>query len=253
MVVIAPPGAPTLNSIANADGDGNYTVSWSSVSGATGYTLQEADNSGFTGATTAYSGSGTSTAISGKAPGTYYYRVRASNAGGNSTWSNTRSVLVKAWVYLPLALRNYVTYFEGPWEREPNDTWQQANGPLVSGRTYYGTFTSSADVQDYFSIYLVNSRSVELWLTNIGNGHNYDLTLRNTALQLVGYSGEVGNANEHIRTEALAPGWYYIQVYNRSNTGSTKAYYLIVDPATTLNMDEAPTSVPQPTPLPPKP
>ena len=88
--------ALTLNSIANADGDGNYTVAWSSISGATSCTLQEATNSTFTGATTAYSGSGTSTAISGKTPGTYYYRVRASNAGGDSAWSNTQAVVVVA-------------------------------------------------------------------------------------------------------------------------------------------------------------
>ncbi len=88
------PDEPVLNAISNTDGDGNYTVSWSAASGATGYELQEATNADFTGAATAYSGSGTSTSISGKADGTYYYRVRASNAYGYSGWSNTESVVV---------------------------------------------------------------------------------------------------------------------------------------------------------------
>lgn len=88
------PAAPTLNSISNPDGDGNYTVSWSASSGATGYTLQEDDNASFTSPTTAYSGAATSTNISGKGPGTYYYRVNASNSYGTSGWSNVQSVVV---------------------------------------------------------------------------------------------------------------------------------------------------------------
>ena len=96
VVVVASPSAPTLNTITNADGDGNYTVSWNSVSNATSYTLQEATNNNFTNATTAYSGSSISTLISTKLPGTYYYRVRASNAGGNSGWSNIQTVVVVA-------------------------------------------------------------------------------------------------------------------------------------------------------------
>jgi hypothetical protein len=35
-----------LDPIDNSDGDGSYTVSWSSVSGATEYILQEDDNAG---------------------------------------------------------------------------------------------------------------------------------------------------------------------------------------------------------------
>jgi serine protease len=88
------PAAPTLNPISNGDGDGNYTVSWSASTGATSYLLQEDDNSGFSSPATAYSGANTSWAASGKPNGTYYYRVRASNAIGPSGWSNTQSTVV---------------------------------------------------------------------------------------------------------------------------------------------------------------
>jgi hypothetical protein len=88
------PDVPTLYTIDNADKNGDYTVSWSASSGATGYTLQEANNASFTGAMPVYSGSGTSTSITGKAAGTYYYRVNASNGYGSSGWSNVQSVTV---------------------------------------------------------------------------------------------------------------------------------------------------------------
>jgi len=90
------PSAPVLDDISNPDGDGDYTVSWSAVSGATGYTLEEDDNAGFSSPTAVYSGSGTSKSITGKDAGTYYYRVNASNASGSSDWSNVRSVVVTA-------------------------------------------------------------------------------------------------------------------------------------------------------------
>lgn len=86
--------APTLSPINNPDGDGNYQVSWSAVSGATGYTLQEDDNADFSSPTTRYSGANTQVAISGQAVGLWYYRVRAIAGGAESPWSNTVSVQV---------------------------------------------------------------------------------------------------------------------------------------------------------------
>ena len=82
------PAAPVLNAIANADGDGNYTVSWNASANATSYLLQEDDNNAFSSPTTVYSGAGTSWNATGKAVGTYYYRVQASNTWGTSGWSN---------------------------------------------------------------------------------------------------------------------------------------------------------------------
>jgi len=89
-----PSSPPVLNDISNPDGDGNYTVSWSAVSGATSYTMEEDDNAAFSSPTTVYSGSGTSESITGKDLGTYYYRVKASNEFGSTDWSNTKSVVV---------------------------------------------------------------------------------------------------------------------------------------------------------------
>lgn len=87
--------APTLDPIANADGDGDYTVDWSDVVGANSYTLEEDDNASFTTPTTCYSGGDVQYTVSGQATGVWYYRVRASNTARDSEWSNVESTSVK--------------------------------------------------------------------------------------------------------------------------------------------------------------
>ena len=80
---VAPPGTPA-NVRAEAGTD-SVTVSWGSVSGATGYKLL------FNGAL--YIVTGNSKTISGLKPGTeYVYSVCASNAGGNSAFSAEQTV-----------------------------------------------------------------------------------------------------------------------------------------------------------------
>jgi hypothetical protein len=88
------PEPPVLNPIDNSDGDGNFSVSWSAVSSAAAYTLEEDEDAAFSSPAAVYSGGDTSTAIIGRDVGTYYYRVRASSAAGPSDWSNVQSVVV---------------------------------------------------------------------------------------------------------------------------------------------------------------
>ena len=90
------PDAPVLNAISNEDGDGTYTVSWSSSVGANSYTLQEDVSADFSNPTTVYAGFDTSTAISGRDVGMYYYRAKASNAYASSGFSSVESVEVTA-------------------------------------------------------------------------------------------------------------------------------------------------------------
>ena len=146
--------------------------------------------------------------LSGRGATRYYYRVRAQNSFGLSAWSNVHTVDVL-------------------WEHEPNDDpASQANGPLVSGVTYYGQFTTTADIKDYYFIELASSQSVDIWLGNQASGQDYDLVLRDAALTIVGYSGNVGNTDESILTHPLPPGKYYIQVYNHGGRTTTQAYHL---------------------------
>jgi len=91
-VTIPPSSAPTLSVPAGTNVTGSYSVSWTAISGATSYTLQEQLNGGSWSAS--YSGSLTSQGYSGKGNGTYGYQVQACNAGGCSGWSATQSITV---------------------------------------------------------------------------------------------------------------------------------------------------------------
>lgn len=82
-----PPGAPASISVPAISSTGSYTISWGAASGTvTAYQLYEAGNAGFSGENLAYSGTGTSQAISGKGNGSYYYRVRACNGSPCSAY-----------------------------------------------------------------------------------------------------------------------------------------------------------------------
>ena len=90
--VKVPPGAPTLTA-PSSDSDGSYTVTWTAVSNATKYELEERTGNGSW--QDSYSGSSRSKALSGKAANSYTYRVRACAGDANcGSWSATASVSV---------------------------------------------------------------------------------------------------------------------------------------------------------------
>lgn len=72
----APPSilTPTLHS------NGSFTISWAAATGGvTAYEVYQSTSSNFATKTLVYNGSNTSFTLSGLAPGTYYYEVRACN------------------------------------------------------------------------------------------------------------------------------------------------------------------------------
>jgi hypothetical protein len=88
------PDTPLLLPISNPGGSNNYLVDWSDVVGATAYELQEDDNPSFLSPTLYNAGVSSQYQITGQQAGTWYYQAWASNAAGNSPWSNTESVIV---------------------------------------------------------------------------------------------------------------------------------------------------------------
>ncbi|HZY41766.1 MAG TPA: S8 family serine peptidase, partial [Anaerolineae bacterium] len=87
------PNTPVLVAINNPGSANIYSVVWNPAVGATTYILQEDDNASFS-SPTSVSGAGTSRVFINMPVGTYYYRVKATNAYGDSPWSTTRSTTV---------------------------------------------------------------------------------------------------------------------------------------------------------------
>ena len=98
--VTATPSAPTANA-ASGETSSGFTANWSSASGATGYRLDVSTSSTFSSFLSGYNnldvGNVLSRSVSGLSAGTtYYYRVRAYNAGGTSGNSATISVTTQS-------------------------------------------------------------------------------------------------------------------------------------------------------------
>jgi uncharacterized repeat protein (TIGR01451 family) len=87
------PEIPTLNPIPYTDRRYEYTISWSAAERAEKYVLEEDDDPAFSDPQTLYVGPATSYSRLNP-PGTYYHRVKARNAWGDSGWSNTESATV---------------------------------------------------------------------------------------------------------------------------------------------------------------
>jgi hypothetical protein len=91
------PGIPVLNPISfNPAISNSYTVSWGKVPYADSYELEQSTESTFTNPQVVFQGAAISKVMAGQDEGTYYYRVRATNASGSGLYSNVRSVTVRS-------------------------------------------------------------------------------------------------------------------------------------------------------------
>jgi len=91
-----PPSTPVVaDPGSNVASGASYTVSWSSVTGAASYTIEEATNNSFSGATSqTVSSTSQSFSRNVSAVTTYYYHVRSNSTVGNSGWSNVVDITV---------------------------------------------------------------------------------------------------------------------------------------------------------------
>ncbi len=106
-VAVPPLPAPPLHNIPNLDKDDTYTVTWSTMISATGYILEESNSRYFDAPTQVYSDTGAVHNVVGQDLGTWHYRVRATEATGNSPWSFVKNVRVAPYeIFLPLVMRN---------------------------------------------------------------------------------------------------------------------------------------------------
>lgn len=91
-VLLPPAGAPSISAPAT-NSSGAYTVTWTAIAMTTSYRLEESTNGGAW--TLIHDEGSTGRSMSGKASGTYKYRVQACNTSGCSAWSLTPTVSVQ--------------------------------------------------------------------------------------------------------------------------------------------------------------
>lgn len=140
------------------------------------------------------------------------------------------------WQHLPLVVRYpeptttpTATALPPCWpDCEPNETFRQAHGPLASGQGYQGHIESETDQNDYFFVDMGTAHTIEVSLRNIPVGANYHLYLYDSVQNLVGYSGNAGNADEYILTNPLLASRYYVRVQRVAGFSPAQAYLLQV-------------------------
>jgi len=88
----AVPTAPTGFAVPASSNTGSAGLSWNVQNQATSYTVQQSSNGGAW--STIYTGSGTTTSVSGLAAGSYSYQVEACNSYGCSPWTSGGPMVV---------------------------------------------------------------------------------------------------------------------------------------------------------------
>jgi len=131
--------------------------------------------------------------------------------------------------FLPIVMKGYCGC--GPDSYEPNDWCEQAYGPLTSGQTYQSWIScydrATYKKSDYFYIDISTTNAINIYLTDIPAGTDYDLYLyRNPCDNPVAKSDGTGSS-ETISYTPPATGRYYIRVYGYRGS-STSPYSLRV-------------------------
>lgn len=155
--------------------------------------------------------------------GSQHVTVTASNPCAVTVSAfHTITIESETWyVYLPLALRNHISDLY-----EPNDTPEQAYGPLVSGTPYFGLFPDSADTFDYYYIDILTLEPIDIHLT-VPAQLDLDLWLYRGQTAVSG-SGTVGKGiDEALEFTPEQTGIYHILVYRAVGSHPTASYALV--------------------------
>ncbi len=126
---------------------------------------------------------------------------------------------------LPLALRNYPPEYTAPCEQEPNDSRTDANGPIISGRSYCGGNTGGGTDNDFFSFNKASGGTVVVSVTGLGSSGQ--VRLLNALGNQVGYAGGAPFQISCGGAPCAAAGPYYVQVVTTADQGSQQ-YTLVV-------------------------
>jgi hypothetical protein len=140
------PAAPSFT--ARALSTTQVSLSWNSVSGATGYLVDEWINGGWS-QIGSFGGNATGATVNGLTPNTtYYFDVAACNSDGN-TWADSQSVTTLATITPPAAPSFTATALSGTqvslsWNSVPGATGYLVDEWINGGWSQVGSFDSNA-------------------------------------------------------------------------------------------------------------
>ena len=139
-------------------------------------------------------------------------------------------------VYVPLVVKSIIC-FEGPWENEPNNDAQHANGPLCSGQEYFGY---PNDRDDYFSISPLTDGLITVDLT-YDPGEGMQLQLFYQTVDEAHRMGFCGLLPCHIEYTGSA-GMYYIWIFTAPEQQNSTSLYTLQATFPTPTPTSTPTS-----------
>jgi hypothetical protein len=111
---------------------------------------------------------------------------------------------------------------------EPNDSMLKASGPLMPGEEYHG-FISAKDDIDYFFLEIETPQIIELSLTDIPPGTDYDLYLVTGEEDVLKDSARSGQEDESIEYTTSSVGVFYVLVLPFENFSPEEPYSLQMD------------------------
>lgn len=153
-------------------------------------------------------------------PGTYYVKIEERGNDGVIPVYNLSLTTWGCRLYLPLVLKDYKPFFEGPFEMEDNDSPAQANGPLRSGQDYQGY---PDDDNDYFHFTSTASGTITVNMTG-HTGTGVQVLLYDQDFSMV----QVDNTPPYAINYSAAPGKYSVRIYSAGGFNNTTPYTLKV-------------------------
>jgi hypothetical protein len=149
------------------------TLSWSSVTNATGYTIQYSTSSSFSSYTQVTSGTN-SVGVSGLATSTaYYWRVKATNGTVSSAWSSSRKFTTRSGKFVEGGENLEIS--ENSFEISPNPVTNTAELTIDLMEDSYVNITvyasdGTAKMENNFGLISRGSSQLNLNLSNLPNG-----------------------------------------------------------------------------------
>jgi hypothetical protein len=99
---------------------------------------------------------------------------------------------------------------------------------ISMGKDYFPTIHTTSDI-DYFKVYVNSGFTMNIKMTSIPSGTDYDIKLYNSSGTQLAVSQAGSNNDESITYTPSVSDYYYIKVYSYSGSSTTDSYTLRVN------------------------